>query len=212
MTEGLRITPSNPVRKLGRMDYERCAALHNEIYCLSWRGYSQGSYITWWEYYSPSPEIAETLDPSLIESALLFWIFEELYPDRFVWLYCATGYLMGDERGILYNQEESLAAFVGYKFEERSMCIHGWGFKSLEVILDSYLDMIDEDKVTLIDSDSPNWPRPIKPWVLYSYTKVDVEKVFLLILINLPPNMFAHNFLMSLSTQKIPFRYIAPGI
>ncbi|KAB8221076.1 hypothetical protein BDV33DRAFT_202800 [Aspergillus novoparasiticus] len=274
MSEGLRITPSNPVRKLGRMDYERCAALQNEIYRLSWRGYPQGSHITWWEYFSPSPEIAETLDPSLIEflrlalfdpkdgssdwtdrPALFYWIsglndpdaffetwVEELYPGRFVWLYCATGYLMGDERGILYDQEESLAAFVGYKFEECPMCIHGWGFKPLEVILDSYLDMIDEGKVTLMGPDPPNWPRPIKPWVLHSYTKVDVEKALsamqrlleaiearqpaheaadsynpwsdpsLLASINLPPNTFAHDFLMGLSTQKIPFRYIAPGI
>ncbi|KOC14531.1 hypothetical protein AFLA70_5g008912 [Aspergillus flavus AF70] len=30
--------------------------------------------------------------------------------------------------------------------------------------------------------------------------------------INLPPNTFAHDFLMGLSTQKIPFRYFAPGI
>lgn len=47
MSEERRITPSNPVRKLGRMDYEQCAALHNEINRLSWRGYHQESHITW---------------------------------------------------------------------------------------------------------------------------------------------------------------------
>ncbi|KAK6814114.1 hypothetical protein RU639_010083 [Aspergillus parasiticus] len=102
MTEGLRITPSNPVWKLGRMDYERCAALHNKIYHLSWRGYSQESHITWWKYFSPSPEIAEILDPSLIKflrlalfdfkdgssdwtdrSALFFWICGLNDPDVF---------------------------------------------------------------------------------------------------------------------------------
>ena len=122
------------------------------------------------------------------------------------------------------------------------MCIHGWGFKPLEVILDSYLDMIDKGKVTLICPNPPIWPRPINPWVLYSYTKVDVEKALsamqslldaivarqpareaavshnpwsdpkLLTSINLPPKTFAHDFLTGLFTHKITFRYIAPGI
>lgn len=128
-----RITSANPVRQQGYLDYERCAALNNEIYRLSWSGYYSGSHITWWEYFSPSLKTAETLDPSLIKflklalfdpkdgpsdwtdrPALFYWIsslndpdaffetwVEELYPGRFVWLYCATGYLMGDERGIL---------------------------------------------------------------------------------------------------------------
>ena len=133
MSLGPRITSSHPVRQLGRMDYERCAALRNEIYRLSWSGYHPGPHITWWEYFPPSPKIAETLDPSLIEfskftlfypkdgpkdpmdrPALFYWVdnltgpdaffetwVEKLYPGRFVWLYCTTGYLMGDERGIL---------------------------------------------------------------------------------------------------------------
>ncbi|KAF7629425.1 hypothetical protein AFLA_013141 [Aspergillus flavus NRRL3357] len=239
-----RITSANPVRQQGHLDYERCAALNNEIYRLSWSGYYSGSHITWWEYFSPSLKTAETLDPSLIKflklalfdpkdgpsdwtdrPALFYWIsslndpdafFEtwvkELYPGRFVWLYCATGYLMGDERGILYDQEESLAAFVGYKFEERPMCIHGWGFKPLEVILDSYLDMIDEEKALsamqrLLEAIEARQPSreaadSYNPW----------SDPSLLASINLPPNTFAHDFLMGLSTQKIHFRYIAPGI
>ncbi|KAB8200567.1 hypothetical protein BDV34DRAFT_230171 [Aspergillus parasiticus] len=274
MSMGPRITPSNPVRKLGRMDYERCAALHNELYHLSWRGSCPSPHITWWEYFSPSQKIAETLDPSLIEflklayvepkdnpkdpmerPALFYWIHslippdaffetlvEELYPGRFLWLYCTTGYNMGDERGILYDQEESLAAFIGHIFEESPMCIHGWGFKPLEVILDAYLDMIDEAKVTLMCPNPPDWPAVMKPWVLHPYTKSDVDKALsamqklldaiqarqpvheatnsynpwsnldLLTSINLPPKTFIHDFLTGLSPQRIPFRYIAPGI
>ncbi|OGM49595.1 hypothetical protein ABOM_001633 [Aspergillus bombycis] len=274
MSVGPRITPSNPVRKLGRMDYERCAALHNELYHLSWRGSCPSPHITWWEYFSPSQNISESLDPSLVEflklafvkpkgkpkgpvdsPALFYWVrglnapdaffetlVEDLYPGRFVWLYCTTGYNMGDERGIVYDQEESLAAFIGYIFEEPPMCIQGWGFKPLEVILDAYLEMIDEGKVTLMGPSLPMWPGVMKPWVLHPYTKVDVDKALsamqklldtiqarqpareatnsynpwsdqcLLTSTDIPPETFVYDFLTGLAPQRIPFRYIAPGI
>ena len=50
-----------------------------------------------------------------------------------------------------------------------------------------------------------------KYWLTIIYNVVIISD-HLIASINLPPNTFAHNFLMGLSTQKIPFRYIAPGI
>jgi hypothetical protein len=51
------------------MDYERCAALHNELLFRGWPGAGNECIEppTWWEYYSPSDELTSRLHPSLIE-------------------------------------------------------------------------------------------------------------------------------------------------
>ncbi|KAE8373377.1 hypothetical protein BDV26DRAFT_296977 [Aspergillus bertholletiae] len=147
--------------------------------------------------------------PRLRPAALFYWISGLTSPNIFF---------------ETYDQEESLAAFLGSTFEECPMCIHGWGFKPLEVILDSYLDMIDEGKVTLMYPNRPDYPVPMDPWRLLAAIKARQpsgeaadsynpwSNPDLLTSINLPSNTFTHEFRTGLSTQNIPFRYLAPGI
>jgi hypothetical protein len=118
------------------MDYERCAALHNELLFRGWTG-AGNEWIeppTWWEYYSPPDAVASRLHPSLIEflrraynvlcdtiesknnwQSLFFFINclavqkdivslrerDMTRPDRFLLLYVSSGFMLGDEQGIL---------------------------------------------------------------------------------------------------------------
>jgi hypothetical protein len=87
-----RITEFSPVRDLGLgiMDYERCAALHNELLTRAVRGRGlemPSNPLSWWEARAPSEEVANILHPSLIEflkrawdeSVLLHWSVLFLY-------------------------------------------------------------------------------------------------------------------------------------
>jgi hypothetical protein len=118
------------------MDYERCAALHNELLFRGWTG-AGNEWIeppTWWEYYSPPDALARRLHPSLIEFLkrayhvlcdtierennwhnLFFflaclavpkdivWLLDrdKTGSDRFLLLYVSSGFMLGDEQGIV---------------------------------------------------------------------------------------------------------------
>ncbi len=67
-----RITSSSPLRDVGpdSMDYERCAALHNELLTKVVRalgGEMPCAPLSWWEARAPPDEVANALHPSLIE-------------------------------------------------------------------------------------------------------------------------------------------------
>jgi hypothetical protein len=118
------------------MDYERCAAQHNELLFRGWTS-AGNEWIeppTWWDYYSRSDELASQLHPSLIEFLkrayhvmsetlssengwrdLFFFLsclavpkdivslrqVDMIGPDRFLLLYVSSGFMLGDEQGIL---------------------------------------------------------------------------------------------------------------
>lgn len=67
-----RISPLNPVRDLGRMDYERCGALHNQIVERGWIGGGHPleslNRTTYWERWNENPLWPqERLDSSVVE-------------------------------------------------------------------------------------------------------------------------------------------------
>ncbi|KAL6229239.1 hypothetical protein BDW75DRAFT_245908 [Aspergillus navahoensis] len=216
-----RITELNPIRPLGqRMDYERCAALHNELLFRGWTG-AGNEWIeppTWWEYYSPSEALASRLHPSLIEFLKLTYHvscdtvkddnkWENLFyylaclsvpedilslqqrdttgSDRFLLLYVASGFMLGDEQGIIFDQHTFKATYVVHVDDTDVTCLHEWGWMPLEAILDSYLQMTDEGKVTIIrefsydidsDEEDDDDPSIEVPWLMNPYSKTDVSK------------------------------------
>ncbi|KAF7117993.1 hypothetical protein CNMCM5793_007362 [Aspergillus hiratsukae] len=100
--------------------------------------------------------------------------------DRFVFLYYATPYKTGDQQGIFFDQETSTAAFVGDLADITAMCQRGWGWKPLEVILDAYLEMIDEGKVfAALDSEASEECEMLysfPPWRIRAFSDTDLEK------------------------------------
>ncbi|KAJ0416713.1 hypothetical protein BJY00DRAFT_291011 [Aspergillus carlsbadensis] len=212
-----RITEANPIRHLGqRMDYERCAALHNELLFRGWTG-AGNEWIeppTWWQYYSPSDALASRLHPLLIEflkraylvkhnhkwQSLFFYISGLAVPQdisayldrdlnghgRFLLLYVSTGFFMGDEEGIIFDQHTFKASYVLHIDDTRETCLRERGWLPLEAILDSYLHMADEGKVSIVrdypyelqensDDESDIEPSIEEPWMINPYSKTDVS-------------------------------------
>lgn len=60
-----RVTPENPVRFGDRLDFERCAALHNELIQLGWTGsgkaLDQLETLTWFEIWGEAAEESRSL-------------------------------------------------------------------------------------------------------------------------------------------------------
>ncbi|KAL3490748.1 hypothetical protein BJX62DRAFT_251806 [Aspergillus germanicus] len=238
-----RITESSP----------RCAALHNELLARAVTGRGPRA---------PSDEVANSLHPSLIEflkrawdeAVLPHWSILFLYlralknPDdlqdrmdsyeekgedgRFIKLYETSHFRLGDDEGILFDQTTLKAMFVEDYNDTAIITTREYSWMPLEVILDSYLQMIDEEKVE-------------DQWIIHHYTKTNLERATTAFkrlvdviesrtphtsdsttLMNLPwhdpatisnqdilpPFSFAHKFLKAISNYKVRFRYIAPGV
>lgn len=114
-----RITESSPVRDLGpaNMDYERCAALHNDLLTRAVEG--GGGKMppkphTWWEAMAPSEEITKTIHPSLIEFLKCAWS-EDMLPFHTV-LFLYVGALKSPDglrdRVYLYEDEDEEGRFL----------------------------------------------------------------------------------------------------
>jgi hypothetical protein len=117
------------VSSLTVMDYQRCAALHNEILFRGWTGNGQ-DWIqpqTWWENQGPSEETARRLSPSVIEFLkraylipdsptpfCFFFYLGSLAPasqmlsngfldeSRYILLYGSSPWSLGDTLGLVY--------------------------------------------------------------------------------------------------------------
>ncbi|GIC87289.1 uncharacterized protein Aud_003673 [Aspergillus udagawae] len=165
---------------------------------------------TWWDYNAPPRDTLNRLSPSLVAflKQARFLPYEEnldysffyfvaglvnsegllsvsergayLDNERFVFLYYATAYKAGDQQGIFFDQATSTAAFVGDLADITAMCERGWGWKPLEVILDAYLEMIDEGKIfTALDgqaSEESEIVEPFPPWRIRAFSDTDLEK------------------------------------
>ncbi|KAL4801182.1 hypothetical protein BDV18DRAFT_167636 [Aspergillus unguis] len=216
-SSSVRITASNPARPLSpnSMDYERCAALHNELLARAVRGIGREmppNPRTWWEVHSPGEEIVDLLEPPLIEFLkrahdevgplhddkehfMLSYFLAGLMPPedllegaaftyddsgRFIKLYGSSNFRLGDDEGLLFNQHTMTATFIEDYNDTPEVARHEWGWMPLEVILDSYLQMIDEGKMEAV----PNWKAEelglsnysIAPWVIHQYTKTDITR------------------------------------
>ncbi|KAL4966309.1 uncharacterized protein BDV14DRAFT_208294 [Aspergillus stella-maris] len=214
-----RITESSPVRDLGpgNMDYERCAALHNELVkkALQGRGGELPPYPrTWWEARAPSEEATAILHPSLTEFLKRAWdeevlppmtwlfaylggtnyphemrqsesrfaTFDDDEPGRFVKLYESSHYRVADDEGILFDQRTLKASFIEDINDTFFIVTKEWAWMPLEVILDSYLQMIDEGKVQAVSKDQAKLLKMdflhgrMEPWIIHQYTKTDIER------------------------------------
>ncbi|OJJ05224.1 hypothetical protein ASPVEDRAFT_44747 [Aspergillus versicolor CBS 583.65] len=211
-----RITESSPVRDLGGiMDYERCAALHNELLTRALTGC--GGEIppmppSWWDARAPSEEVANSLHPSLIEFLKRAWdedvlpprsrlfvflaalkspdnmrdhmdSYEDEYEEgRFIKLYESSHYRVSDDEGLLFDQMTLRATFIEDINDTRLITRHEWSWMPLEVILDSYLQMIDEGKAQAVSKDQAKLLKMdflyglMEPWVIHQYTKTDLER------------------------------------
>ncbi|KAL5359772.1 hypothetical protein BJX96DRAFT_174664 [Aspergillus floccosus] len=197
------------------MNYERCAALHNELLTRAVKGCGgkiPSKPLTWWDATAPSEEIANTLHPSLIEFLKRAWdepiilsnptLFlyigalmsadglrhrVSLYEDegeegRFIKLYNSSHFRLGDDEGILFDQTTLKASFIEDYNDSPIVTCHEWGWMPLEVILDSYLQMIDEEKVQTISEDQAKLVQNdpscsvVDQWIIHHYTKTDIER------------------------------------
>ncbi|KAL6229645.1 hypothetical protein BDW75DRAFT_245548 [Aspergillus navahoensis] len=73
----------------GRMDYERCAALHKELLTravIAKGGSMTPAPLSWWEARAPPPEVADALHPSLIEFLKRAWDEDVLLKPLFVFI------------------------------------------------------------------------------------------------------------------------------
>ncbi|KAL4860306.1 hypothetical protein BDV12DRAFT_205257 [Aspergillus spectabilis] len=174
------------------MNYQRCADLHNEIMYRGWtdsdRDWAQPQ--TWWQHQTPSPETASQLSRSLIE----FLKRAYLTPNGSRYPHCFFYYLSGlasaenmISEGFLDIAEEefdlhtSTATFIPNSNEAVEICQHEWSWLPLEVILEGYLDMLKEEKVRIVPvTECQDWdyegPILVRPWQLYPYTALDVQK------------------------------------
>ena len=116
-----RITESSPVCDLGPgiMDYERCAALHNELLTRAVKGCGReipSKPLTWWEARAPSDEIANTLHPSLIEFLKRAWDEDVLPRHPFSTLFLYIGALKYPDalrdRVSMYEDEDEDGRFI----------------------------------------------------------------------------------------------------
>ncbi|KAL2812886.1 hypothetical protein BDW59DRAFT_176887 [Aspergillus cavernicola] len=214
-----RITKSSPVRDLGpgALDYERCAALHNELLRRGVEGSGRKmppSPRTYWEAAAPSEEIASLLRPPVVEFlkrayveypllsergapfhflgglAEPSWMVDvyigcanEVPPGTFIRLYGLSDFRNGENEGTLLNQHTMKASFITDYNDTPGVCALPFAWMPLEVILDAYLQMIDEGKVEavtddradyLVDELNSRWVD--RPWVIHQYTAADVAR------------------------------------
>lgn len=81
------------------------------------------------------------------------------------------------------NQHTMKASFITDYNDTAGVCALTFAWMPLEVILDAYLQMIDEGKVEAVTDDRADYlmdeldsPWVDKPWVIHQYTAADVAK------------------------------------
>ncbi|KAJ5612064.1 hypothetical protein N7510_005258 [Penicillium lagena] len=99
--------------------------------------------------------------------------------DRLVWLYPSTRTESDEEIGILFDQETELASFVPDWGDLIWFDLERWPWRPLQCILQAYLDMIDEGKLTTYSDRGKRYSDQlirVFPWEFHQYTPVDVER------------------------------------
>lgn len=94
-----QVTNDHPVRLQGRLDHERCAALHNEILRLGWvgsgRSLDQLETVNWFQYFGQSAiDCRQHLSPDLIDFLEQAQMIKN--DDQFCLFYYVTGLLGPD--------------------------------------------------------------------------------------------------------------------
>ncbi|EEA26446.1 hypothetical protein TMatcc_005283 [Talaromyces marneffei ATCC 18224] len=276
-----RVTEEHPLREVGGLDHERCAALHNLIVERGWTtsGRSLGDLDTrtWWECYGgdaallDSPHAAK-LSPSVVAFLKTAWhgyastaqpphsffrylaglcspddlwdnvMYDEEEDDsnkkRYVTLYMANWALGASHPlGLVFDQQ-TFTAMQHISIHDTDITMNGrQTWLPLEIILECFLDMIDQGKALAVDSLYDGNQERTDPWIMPSYTVSDVDQTLEAfnrlahaVEIRMPrapgnenhhvsdeiepsalsPNTFASQFL--LRAREIRFSQIAPGL
>ncbi|RAK80816.1 uncharacterized protein BO72DRAFT_524778 [Aspergillus fijiensis CBS 313.89] len=201
---------------IGRFNFELCAELHNQIFEIAWKGSGRtwGHLPTWWQHFQPTDAQASHYHPWMIEflqrvyyhpdAPPLFYYIDRLASpedlvdehvnglaearDCFLWLHHSTGWMCGDEYGILFDQVACKATFVTHCEDNLDRVRTGYGWKPLEDIYCAYLAMIASRKVEVRQWPSGRWEwdtdtdklakSPLQrfgPWRFHTYTPTDVQ-------------------------------------
>ncbi|PTB72909.1 hypothetical protein M440DRAFT_1384314 [Trichoderma longibrachiatum ATCC 18648] len=157
---------------------------------------------------------------------------------RYVTLYMANwGLGASHPLGLVFDQQSS-TAMQHISIHDTSVTMNGrqvW--LPLELILDAFLDMMDQGKALAVDSSYNGEQERIEPWIMPSYTERDLEEALkafdrltqaiearmpessctethhlgnILKSSTLSPDSFAGRFLAQ--AREFRFRYIAPGL
>ncbi|KAK1146012.1 hypothetical protein N8T08_003660 [Aspergillus melleus] len=176
-----RITESSPIRDLGpgTMDYERCAALHNELLTRAVKG--QGGQMpskppTWWEARGPSEEVANSLHPSLIEFLKRAWDEDVLSPYFRLFVFLGALKFPNNlrDRGVTRHEWEDE--------EGRLVKLYESSHYRAADDEDSYLQMVDDEKAQVVSKDQAKLLKMdflhgfMEPWIIHQYTKADLER------------------------------------
>ncbi|KAF9887221.1 hypothetical protein FE257_010475 [Aspergillus nanangensis] len=101
---------------------------------------------------------------------------------RFLKLYDSSHFRFGDNEGLLFDQTNLKATFSeDYNYSDM-ITSHEWSWMPLEVILDSYLQMIDKEKVQTISDEQAKLVEKdpsctvVDQWIIHHYTKTDLER------------------------------------
>ncbi|KAL4994199.1 hypothetical protein BDV10DRAFT_189272 [Aspergillus recurvatus] len=174
-----RITKSSPVRDLGPagLDYERCAALHNELLRRGVEGSGREmppSPQSYWEAAAPSGEVTSLLQPPVVEFLKRAHGESPLLTERGALFHYLRGLAEPSRMVDVLNQDTMKASFIADYNDTPGVCALPYAWMPLEVTLDAYLQMIDDRKVEAVPDDriydlADNFDST---WVIPGYPKV----------------------------------------
>ncbi|KAH8425436.1 uncharacterized protein LDX57_003189 [Aspergillus melleus] len=101
---------------------------------------------------------------------------------RLVKLYESSHYRNADDEGVFFDQTTLKATFIEDTYDTRFITRQEWSWMPLEVILDSYLQMLDEEKAQVVSKDQAKLLKMdflhgfMEPWIIHQYTKADLER------------------------------------
>ncbi|KFY27178.1 hypothetical protein V493_03665, partial [Pseudogymnoascus sp. VKM F-4281 (FW-2241)] len=197
------VTPDNPARETGTLDYHRCALLHNFLVEYSWM--ADGRSLAdldrrsfFHSYGDDAEEIRETLDPSLI--AFLEAIYVGENPSFYLWvsgisppchmwfshqdddegetltLYMTNVGICGHTTGLMYHQRHCKATMaLGIEDMDYSHPIedHLELWHPLETVLSNWIHMIQLGKITATAEETDC--EKFGMWAWHSYGEAQVD-------------------------------------
>ena len=197
------VTPDNPARETGTLDYQRCALLHNFLVEYSWLADGQSladlERRSFFERYGDeAEEIRERLDPALtafleaaydVEGTVFYLWVEGITPPSNMWinhsgddegetltLYWTNAEICGHSNGLMYHQKQCKATMALGIFDmEFSQPIedHPELWHPLETVLSNWIHMIQLGKITATQEQTDCEKQGIWAWHSYGEAQVD---------------------------------------
>ncbi|KFZ11087.1 hypothetical protein V502_07752, partial [Pseudogymnoascus sp. VKM F-4520 (FW-2644)] len=197
------VTPDNPARETGTLDYQRCALLHNFLVEYSWvadgRSLADLDRRSFFKRYGDeAEEIRERLDPALIAfleaiydvegSVFYLWVSGISPPDH-MWfchfgddegetltLYMTNCGICGHSNGLMYHQRHCKATMaLAIEDMDYSQPIedHLELWHPLESVLSNWIHMIQLGKITATPEETDCEKYGMWAWHSYGEAQVD---------------------------------------